>query len=157
MADPSAARDGKRRLPMLQSSPAEEDEPPRPRWQWIVFGALGIITTWVPAAALAGAFVARATVPGSGGIGLELAVVGAYTLALGAGAAAGGYVVGRWGATGVGTGEAALAGLAASAAATAASWATLGLAPGAIVVPLLTVPIAALGGRLGLRRRARPG
>jgi hypothetical protein len=160
VAAPRAARDGKRRLPVLQSRADEDDDPPRPGWQWVVFGALGIVTTWVPAAALAGLFVARlAPVQAQGATGLARLplAVGAYALALAAGAGTGGYVVGRWGAAGVGVREAALAGLAASLAATGASWLTLGPAPGAVVVPLLAVPVAALGAMLGLRRRARAG
>jgi hypothetical protein len=162
VANHPAARDGKRRLPVLKSGPDADEDPPRPGWQWVVFGALAIVTTWVPVAAIAGAVVARlaarAQARGSPGVlGVELAVGGAYALALAAGAATGGYVVGRWGAARVGVREAALAGFAASVAATGASWVTLGATLGAVVVPLLTVPAAALGGMLGLRRRARAG
>jgi hypothetical protein len=162
VADPRAARDGKRRLPVLQSGPDADDDPVRPAWQWVVFGALAIVTTWAPFAAMAGAFAARLAARAEAGSatglqGLPLAVGGSYALALAAGAAIGGYVVGRWGTARVGVREAALAGLAASAAATAASWASLGPTPGAVAVPILTVPVAAFGGMLGLRRRARAG
>jgi hypothetical protein len=162
VADHRAARDGKRRLPVLQAAPDDDDGPPRPRWQWVVFGALAIVTTWVPTAAIAGVFVARLAARAGeraspGILGVQLAVGGAYALALAAGAATGGYVVGRWGTSRVGIREAALAGLAASLAATGASWVSLGLVPGAAVVPLVTVPAAVLGGMLGLRRRARAG
>jgi hypothetical protein len=147
---------------MLQSGPADDDDPPRARWQWVVFGALAIVTTWVPAAAVAGAFVARfaprpGDAPPDAVIRVELTIAGAYGLALFVGAAAGGYVVGRWAAAAAGVREAALSGLVASIAAAGASWVSLGPSPAPAVLPLLIVPAAALGGMLGLRRRARAG
>jgi hypothetical protein len=143
---------------MLQAGPNADEDPPRTRWQWVVFGALAIVTTWVPAAAIADAFVARFAVR-SGEVFPEevLRVEGAYALALIVGAAAGGYVVGRWGAAAAGLREAALSGLVASLAAAGASWVSLGPSPAPAVLPLLIVPAAALGGMLGLRRRARAG
>lgn len=147
---------------MLQSGPAADDNPPRARWQWVVFGALAIVTTWVPAAAIAGAFVTRFAVRSGGAppedlTRIALAIGGAYALALSVGAAAGGYVVGRWGAAAAGVREAALSGLVASIAAAGASWVSLGPSPAPGVLPLLIVPAAAVGGMLGLRRRARAG
>jgi len=141
---------------MLQSGATADEDPPRARWQWVVFGALAIVTTWVPAAAIAGAFVARFAVR-SGQVlpGDVLRIEGAYALALTLGAVAGGYVVGRWGAAAAGLREAALSGLVASLAAAGASWVSLGPSPAPAVLPLLIVPAAALGGMLGLRRRAR--
>jgi hypothetical protein len=159
VADLRSAPGGKRRLPVLQTAPADED-PPRPGWQWIVFGALAIVTTWVPAAAIAGAVVAHWVAEAGGTAGvlrLELAAGGTYAFALAGGAVGGGYVVGRWGSRGIGVREAALAGLAAAVAAAAASWHELGATAGALLVPLLVVPAAAGGGMLGLRRRARAG
>jgi hypothetical protein len=165
VADLRPAPGGKRRLPVLQTTPAEED-PPRPAWQWGVFGALAIVTTWVPATAIAGAILGhwnatpQAPLDGDaieGVLRLELVVAGTYALALATGAVAGGYVVGRWGSPGIGVREAALGGLAAAGAAAAAAWQALGPTAGVVVVPLLVVPAAAAGARLGLRRRARAG
>ena len=47
--------ESKRRLPVLKT-PAEEgaDEPPRPPWQWVGFGAVAIFVVWTPLAYLAG-------------------------------------------------------------------------------------------------------
>jgi hypothetical protein len=160
VADPRPAPGGKRRLPVLQSAPAD-DEAPRPAWQWVVFGALLIVTTWVPAAAIAGALVggaaARAAREPASGLASPVVAAAVFALALAAGAAAGGYVVGRWGPRGIGVREAALSGLAASVAAAAASWHSLGPTPGVVVVPLVAVAASAAGGILGLRRRAAAG
>jgi hypothetical protein len=162
VAEHKGATDGKRRLPMLKSGAAEEDTPPRPRWQWVVFGALAIVTVWVPATAIAGAFATRLAIragehPVDAGVRIEVATVSAYALALAVGATAGGYMMGRWGAAVSGVREAALAGLVASVVAAGASWSALGPTPGALAVVVLTVPVAALGGMLGLRQRARAG
>ena len=147
---------------MLQAGPADDDGPPRPAWQWIVFGALAIITVWVPAAAIAGALASRLASRaeargGTSTLAVGVAIPVAYAVALAAGAVAGGYLVGRWGTAGTGLREATLAGFAAAIAATAASWLSLGPAPGELIVPLITVPASVVGGMLGLRRRAGPG
>ena len=157
-------KDAKRRLPVIQSaSGAEDGDPPRQPWQWVGFGALAIVTAWLPASALAGAIATRIALRAGEGqettriVAAGLAIAATYAVALAAGAMAGGYMVGRWGASGAGVREAALAGLAAAAVAAVASWASLGLSPGVIAVALVAAPAAALGGRLGLRRRARAG
>lgn len=147
---------------MLQSGPAGDEDPPRARWQWVVFGALAIVTTWVPAAAIAGAFAGRFAARSAQALPedvtrIALTIGGAYALALTLGAAAGGYVVGRWGAAAAGLREAAISGLVASLVAAGASWVSLGPSPAPAVLPLLIVPAAAVGGMLGLRRRARAG
>lgn len=150
----------KRRLPVLQSAGAESDDPPRYAWQWVGFGALAIFTAWLPASAIAGAFATRLAA-GATGAGPEhvartgVAIACAYGVALASGAAAGGFLVGRWGTGRVGLREAAFAGLAASVVAVLATWVTFGLAPGAFIVAIVAVPAAAAGGKLGLRRRAR--
>jgi hypothetical protein len=143
--------DSKRRLPVLKT-PGEEaaDEPPRPPWQWVGFGAVAIFVVWTPLAYLAG--LAGRRFAGSD----RSVLVGAGFFALGSvlAALAGGYLVGRWGAAGVGVREAAFAGLAAALVATVLAWMQAGLSLGPLVTVLLLVPAAALGGRLGLKGRA---
>lgn len=141
----------KRRLPVLKTPGAEgADEPPRPPWQWVGFGAVAIFVVWTPLAALAGFAGRRFS-------GLESAVVlnlGLFALGSVLAALAGGFLVGRWGAPGVGVREAALAGLAAALVASVLAWMQAGLSLGPLVTVLLLVPGAALGGRLGLKGRA---
>ncbi len=152
----------KRRLPVIQSAGTESGDPPREAWQWVGFGALAIFTIWLPASAVAGALTTRLAA-GATDAGPEhvaragVAIACAYGVALASGALAGGFLVGRWGTGRVGLREAAFAGLAASVVAGLASWATFGLSPGVLLVAIVTVPAAAVGGKLGLRRRARAG
>lgn len=141
----------KRRLPVLKSPPAgEEDEPPRPPWQWVGFGALGIFVVWLPLAWLATLGALRM---GEGDVS-PVARAAPFAISLVLAATAGGYLVGRWGAAGVGVREAALAGLSAALVATVLSWGAAGISVGALVTVVLAVPPAALGGRLGMKRRA---
>jgi hypothetical protein len=136
----------KRRLPLLPSSDASSD-PPRPRWQWVGFGAIGIIVVWLPLEAILSAIARRGNV----------STTVASAVALGIAAFAGGFLLGRWGASKVGVVDAALAGLASVAATTALSWWTFGggvvLALDAIAAATIAAPIAALGGAVGRRRR----
>ena len=150
----------KRRLPVLNSPSAEENEADRrPPWQWVGFGALAIFTVWVPLAALAASAAARMSAGADARANapalLGLAVVALYVAALALGAALGGFLVGRWGATGVGVREAALAGLGAAVVAGAVTWVSVGPSLGALLVAGVALPMAALGGRAGLRRRRR--
>jgi len=147
----------KRRLPVLNSPSAGGDEAqPRRPWQWVGFGTLAIFTAWIPLAALAGAAAAR--LPGDEAharIGVALLALALYGSALALGAALGGFLVGRWGSAGVGVREAALAGLGAAVVAGAVTWASFGPSAGALLVAAVALPMAALGGRVGLRARAR--
>ena len=151
----------KRRLPVLQSPPAEDDAPPRRPWQWAVFGALAVFTAWIPLAALgsvaAAAFgrwaspVEESPEPTFAG---EVGATVIFAVALGIGAALGGLLVGRWGPPGVGVREAVLAGLLATLVAGAITWVSFGVSPSSVLlVALVAVPAAALGGRLGLGKR----
>jgi len=142
----------KRRLPVLKT-PGEEgaDEPARPPWQWVGFGTLAIFVVWTPLAYLASLVVARAG--GEGAVVLLSATVFPASLVLAA--LAGGYLVGRWGAAGVGVREAALAGFSATLVATVLAWGKVGFSLGPLVVVVIGVPPAALGGWLGLKKRAR--
>jgi hypothetical protein len=147
----------KRRLPLLKSAPephahasgAEPDEPPRPPWQWVGFGALAIFVVWLPLAWLATLAAVRIVAIGAS------PVVGAipFAASLAVAATAGGYLVGRWGTEGVGVREASLAGLAAALVATVLAWGSAGVSPAALVTVVLATPPAAFGGWLGLKKR----
>jgi hypothetical protein len=144
----------KRRLPVLNSPGAQPDEAESRRpWQWVGFGVLAIFTTWIPLAALAGAAVARLPLDAGGAAGVTLVALYAAALALGAGL--GGFLMGRWGAAGVGVREAALAGLGAAVVAAAVTWISYGPSAGVLLVAAVALPTAALGGRIGLRARSR--
>ena len=151
----------KRRLPVLQSAPADDDAPARRPWQWIVFGALAVFTAWIPLAALgtvaAAAFGRWASPAAESPEPTFAAEVGAtviFAVSLGIGGALGGLLVGRWGPPGVGVREAALAGLLATLVACGVTWVSFGVSPSSVVlVALVAVPSAALGGRLGLGKR----
>jgi hypothetical protein len=152
----------KRRLPILNSPSAQQEElESRRPWQWIGFGALAIFTTWIPLAALAGIVAIRlpvgADAAGSVRAAAGLATVGLYAGALALGAALGGFLVGRWGGAGVGVREAALAGLGAAVVAGTVTWVSFGPSAGALLVAAVALPMAALGGRAGVRARARQG
>jgi uncharacterized membrane protein YeaQ/YmgE (transglycosylase-associated protein family) len=149
----------KRRLPLLQTSAQDDSaEPPRPAWQWVTFGALAIFVAWVPLSALAGALATRLIAHASEGVALRraaLLVSCVYGIELAVGALAGGYLVGRWGPPSVGARDSALAGLVAAAVVTIWSWASSGSSSGLPLVVLVVPAVAGLGGKLGLRGRAR--
>jgi hypothetical protein len=154
--------DSKRRLPVLKTPQADApDEEPRPPWQWVGFGAVAIFVAWLPLSLLVGALAARLAAGAEGGtqddvVRAALTIRVAYFVELALGAIGGGFVVGRWGAAGVGVREAALAGLAAGLIAVGVSCASFGVSVGSLVVIVaIAVPAAAIGGWLGLRRRAR--
>jgi hypothetical protein len=144
----------KRRLPLLKSTGTAQDadaEPPRPPWQWVGFGALAIFCVWLPLAWLSALATVRLSQIARGpAAALYTLLVSSAGLALAA--LAGGYLVGRWGTPGVGVREAALAGALAALVATLLAWSS-GVSPGALLTVAIAVPSAALGGRLGLRRR----
>jgi hypothetical protein len=153
-----SGKDGKRRLPLL---PAQADggdgDPERAPWQWVAFGAVAIVTAWLPLTALAGTIVARLGLPAgdAGAVRLGAAIAAAYGCALALGSFVGGYVIGRWGGNGVGVREAGLAGLAAAAVAIAAATLTSGFSAGALLVVVVVGPSAAAGGARGVRARTR--
>jgi hypothetical protein len=149
-----AAVAAKRRLPVLQEPPGDDpDTPPRPAWQWVGFGALGIVVVWLPLAAATSVLVLWY----GGPIVPPLAQAALFAAGLALAATAGGYLVGRWGTRGVGVRQAALAGL--SAAAATAAVASMGMAlPLRLLTTLVAMtvatPPAALGGRLGMKKRS---
>jgi hypothetical protein len=141
----------KRRLPVLKDAGGDARDPPRALWQWVGFGALAIIAVWVPLAwlsLLAAVRVGQTAHPGSIAAPVLILAGGLAVAAL-----AGGYLLGRWGTAGVGTREAALAATVAALAATALAWGTGGASFASLATVVIAVPPAALGARLGLRRR----
>jgi hypothetical protein len=105
-----AVVDSKRRLPVLKSTPASDD-PVRPGWQWIIFGALLTLVAWVLLSTLVifldGALMATfdlgQNTPGS------LAVVFItvpHVLALALSASFSGHLIGRYGGATAGLREA---------------------------------------------------
>lgn len=112
------------------------------------FGALAIFVVWLPLSWGATLVVTR--LPGVGPQTGALVFAASLVLA----ALAGGYLVGRWGPAGVGVREAGLAGLAAALVATVLAWGAAGVSLGALVTLVVAVPPAALGGRLGMKKRA---
>jgi hypothetical protein len=151
---------GKRRLPVVQSPVGDSaDEPERAPWQWVGFGAGAIFVAWLPLSATALALAARVSSHFDLDDPAELARAGIaigviYALSIALGALGGGFVVGRWGG-GVGVRHAGLAGLVAATVAVALSFASFGFAPRSFLVAVVAVPMAALGGALGRRGRAR--
>jgi hypothetical protein len=147
----------RRRLPLLQpASQGQSDEPARPAWQWVGFGAVAIFGAWVPLSALAGALGAALLARASDPTAMRRAALlasSAYALELAAGALAGGYLVGRWGPAGVGLRQALLSGVSAAVLLVAATWVSSGPSVGMVVVAALAPLMAVLGAALGLRAR----
>jgi hypothetical protein len=153
----------KRRLPVLQKKEGD-DAPPRPRWQWVAFGAISVLVLWVPLAYVAEAWVVslRAglsepvwTSPDAELGKLGVAMFAGPALSLVLAALGGGYLLGRWGGAS-GPADAALAAALAVFFGVALTWAKTGLTWLALTTLVLAVPAAVLGASLGRRRRA-PG
>lgn len=164
----------KRRLPVLNRPPdAPEDEEPRPPWHWVGFGVVLTFAAWLPLAALAEALKGRALLRvlgpvdgpdsaaramvslGAGGrVMVVLLTVGLPVVAMAIGAAAAGYVVGRYGGT-TRPREAGLAGAASAIVACALAWAASGVDLRLLGIALVLAPAAWLGGLRGVRARAR--
>ncbi len=147
----------KRRLPVLNSPAGEEIANRRP-WQWVGFGALVVLTLWIPLSALAGWVAAHLAENARGGGDVRLAhtaiaIAALHVVALAVGAGLGGFLVCRWGTRGVGVREATLSGLTAAAAALAVTWASLGFSPSSLLLVVVAPPMAAWGGKIGLRGR----
>lgn len=141
----------KRRLPVLKlpSDDGGDEATARPPWQWVGFGALAIFVVWLPLAFLASWIASRMNASGASQVGAVVVLAAGLALA----ALAGGFLVGRWGASGVGVREAALAGLASAIIASALAFGAPGALWGALATVVVAVPFAAVGGKLGLRRR----
>jgi hypothetical protein len=156
----------KRRLPVLSSKDGD-DAPPRPRWQWVGFGAAAILVAWLPLAYASQALVARLVDARLGREASEvfsrpiapdeaerfffvmwLIPTGAMLLA----GALGGYVLSRWGDR-CGWREAAEASGLVAVFAIGLSWARIGVTGASAFALLVVVPGAVLGAILGRRMR----
>jgi len=104
---------------------------------------------WLPLAFLAAWVASRMNASGASPVAAVVVLAAGLAVA----ALAGGFLVGRWGATGVGVREAALAGLASAIIASALAFGAPGSLWGALATVVVAVPFAALGGKLGLGRR----
>jgi hypothetical protein len=142
----------KRRLPVLASS-GEPQEAPRPAGSWVGFGALMVLTVWLPLA-YAGVLIARRFAPRLGPTGaVVVPVVVAGVAPLLAGAVAGGFLVGRFGKP-AGVKHAALAGAVAGGLAVLFTTATSAhFEPWSLLVIVLAAAGGAGGGAWGVRGR----
>lgn len=150
----------KRRLPVLQASGAEPEEP-RPPWHWVGFGAVAVFVAWLPLA-----YVAEAVGRRLAGRALDdlaqltrherlvvFAKIGIpQALALAIAAAGGGFLVTRFG-SGTRRRDAAYAGLCVGLLALGLTYAQMGVSLAPLVVPLLAAGAAAAGGVVGKRSR----
>ena len=115
--------------------------------------ALGIFVVWLPLAWATTLIVLRLGGPSAPPMVQAPLFAGSLVLA----AMAGGYLVGRWGTRGVGVREAALSGLAAGVVAATMGSGSLGPALRLLVTVAaiaVAAPPAALGGRLGMKKRS---
>ncbi len=165
--------DTKRRLPVLKAPDANEDDN-RPPWHWVGFGTLLVFGAWLPLAYVATAIESRMLARFAGASSpdavadsireaaphdvarLRFAILLLLALPLVIGAFAGGFVVGRW-SKDAGTREAALAGLVAGLVACGLSWIDAGFSAAPLAGIALAVPMAALGGWSGVRKRRAAG
>jgi tRNA-(ms[2]io[6]A)-hydroxylase len=138
----------------LPATPEDDADLPRSPWQWVGFGTLAIFVVWLPLASLsqAAAGGACALLKNREDVPMLAVLAGASALSLGLASMAGGFLLGKWGARGVGVHAAALSGLAAAGVAALVSWRSFSFAT-SIVVAAIATAFSALGGQLGLRRR----
>ena len=178
-ASPSygAVVDPKKRLPVLKNTPEEEQgEEPRPPWQWVGFGVAATFAMCVPLQYLAESITQRilrgfvgdpdsaeataralAELPSGDRAKVWIAVIGIRALPLVVSTFFGGYLVGRWGGDNAGVREATLSGVATAIIVSVLAFAVLGLQAWwtPLVLLALMTPMAAWGGRVGLRKRIR--
>jgi hypothetical protein len=149
----------KRRLPVLRQKDGD-DSPPRPRAEWVGFGAAIMIVAWLPLAGLATAIVARMRrrMPGDlsdlpdarvGRLGAAMVALPALSIVLAC--LFGGYLLGRWGKRG--RADAAASAALAMVFGIGITWTRFGMTWEGVVALVLAVPAAVLGASLGARRR----
>jgi len=145
----------RRRLHVIQGDDASTT--PRPWWAWVGLAVVAIVGSWIPLTALAlatGRWASDKLGIGAS-FGLTVLVMAAASAgAIALGAAAGGYILGRWGprrpvALGV------LAGVLAGGLAGVLSAVLMGRAWLAVESALPTVLLAASGGAIGAWSGAR--
>jgi hypothetical protein len=168
--------ESKRRLPVLKQTPEEEQgAEARPPWHWAGFGAAATVAAWLPLLYVAEAAKRRlldarfagaaseeevrdaiAALPSGEQARTWVLVIGLPIIGFIVGALFGGYVVGRWGGDRAGVREAAIAGALAALVVTVLSACSGG---GVSWVYLVLVAVsagtAALGGKVGARRRRK--
>ena len=165
----------KRRLPVLNAKAplggagGPDDEPPRPPWHWVGFGIVLVFAAWLPLAWLAELLkwrvlvgflgkvqspaeteAAMRTLGGSARLAVVLATLGLPALAMALGAAAAGYVVGKFGDATTAR-EAGLSGVGSALLVTILVWVTAGFS----LAPLAAVPLLGVAAWLGGRQGAR--
>lgn len=143
----------KRRLPVLQS-PAEDSAPPRPPWQWSVFGAFLTLLLWLVLAAVTMPFVRHAS---SSVVLLGVPLAMQAVASLGVGVVVARYCPGRGIREAAGGGALAIA-FATTVTASLAAWSAglrsdevFGAVVGGLVLVLPATLFAALGGWWGSR------
>lgn len=164
----------KKRLPVLKNTPEEEQgEAPRPPWHWVGFGTVVIFGALLPLVVVAQKVQAKLLADRFGSVDSPeqaqiivqslsrgeymryvASAMGPSLVAVALAGMAGGYVVGRWGGDNAGIREAAIAGVTSTLVITALSWGRVPLA-GVLIVLLLLVAMAALGAKVGLRKRIK--
>jgi hypothetical protein len=156
----------KRRLPVLKANDGDP-APPRPRWQWVGFGAVAILVAWLPLAYASQALVdrwvearlgAEATLVFSRPIAPDAAERFFFltwlipTSAMLLAGALGGFVLARWGDR-CGRREAAEASGLVALFAIVLSWARIGVTFASAFALLVVVPGAVFGASLGRHLR----
>jgi hypothetical protein len=146
----------KRRLPVLQTKD-EGDSPPRPRWEWIGFGAIVMVVTWLPLAGLATLVVTRlservSSLPETDAGSSRAAILFLPAISILLACLFGGYLLGRWGKRG--RADAALSAALAMLFGIGLAWARFGVTWEGLVALLLALPSAVLGASVGARRRS---
>lgn len=149
--------DGKRRLPVLSGSPADDVDEQRPRWHWSAIGAVAAFLVWLPLATGAAVLSRSLFAEDAATRRAAFATVGLHAAGFALGCFAGGFLVGRFGGR-AGPPQAAVSGLLVAGVASAVGVAKAGLAGvgglgSVLVLAGLAAAIAWLGGWAG---RARP-
>lgn len=161
----------RRQLPVLKNEPApssdEVDDEERPPWHWAGFGVVAIFAAWLPLSYLGGALSQRLVgqidldqlhAASAGEQARVALMVGLPTMVgLALAAFGGGFVVGRFG-TGPGARVGGVSGAVTALIVTVLSWAGFKgtVLVGAAIVFALATGMAALGGRVGAKRRPKP-
>ncbi len=141
----------KRRLPVLNSAPPDDEA--RPPWQWVGFGTVMIFIAWVPLAYAGAALLdAPAAHPPARETGSVARLLVATIAPLAIATFAGGFLVGRFGKP-AGVREAVLAGGVAGVVAVLLTALSGPFSPLFLLIVALTAGFAGAGGAAGARGR----